>query len=54
MVYIVADGKKHFTPSCKIVNEYGKQNVKIELIANYPCHSKEELLKLQGFHIQNT
>ena len=27
---------------------------KIELIENYPCLGSEELLKREGFHIQNT
>ena len=26
---------------------------KMELIENHPCHSKQELLKREGFHIQN-
>ena len=25
---------------------------KMELIENHPCHSKQELLKREGFHIQ--
>ena len=34
-------------------DEYGVQNCKIELIENYPCTSKEELFKREGFYILN-
>ena len=45
--------QKH-TKSIDIFREYGIDNVKIELIENYPCESKEELLKREGFYIQTT
>ena len=51
---IYAHGKKHLSTSYKISSEYGKENIKAEMIENYPCHSKEDLLKRDGFHIQNT
>ena len=37
-------GKKHFSTVYKI----------FDLAANYPCHSKQALLKREGFHIQST
>ena len=51
---IYLGGKKHFTTVYKIFNEYGKENCKLDLVANYPCHSKQELLKREGFQIQTT
>ena len=38
----------------KIFNEYGKENCKLDLVSNYPCHSKQALLKRGGFYIQST
>ena len=46
--------KKHLTTVHKIFNEYGNENCKLDLVANYPCHSKQELLKREGFQIQTT
>ena len=51
---IYVGGKKHFTTVYKIFQEYGKQKCKLDLVANYPCHSKEALLSREGFHIQST
>ena len=51
---IYVGGKKHFTTVHKIFNEYGKENCKLDLAANYPRHSKQALLKQEGFHIQST
>ena len=34
-------------------DEYGVANCKIELIENYPCNSKEELLRREGEYIKN-
>ena len=51
---IYVGGKKHFTTVHKIFNEYGKENCKLDLVANYPCHSKQAILKREGFHIQST
>ena len=31
-----------------------KKICKLDLAANYPCHSKQALLKREGFHIQST
>ena len=46
--------KKNLTTVYKIFNEYGNENCKLDLVANYPCHSKQALLKRDGFHIQST
>ena len=51
---IYVGGKKHFTTVYKIFNEYGKENCKLDLVANYHCHSKQALLKREGFQIQTT
>ena len=51
---IYVGGKKHSTIVHKIFNEYGKENCKLDLVANYPCHSKQALLKREGFQIQTT
>ena len=50
---IYVGGKKHVTTAYKIFNEYGKENCKLDLVANYPCHSKQALLKQEGVHIQS-
>ena len=34
-------------------DEYGIENCKIELVENYPCNNKEELLKREGYYISN-
>ena len=49
---IYVDGKKHFTTSYQYQMNMEKR--KSELIENYPCLGSEELLKREGFHIQNT
>ena len=36
-----------------IFDKYGIENCKIELVENYPCNSKEELLKREGYYIKN-
>jgi hypothetical protein len=36
------------------LDEFGIENCKIELIENYPCNSKEELLKREGWYIKVT
>ena len=48
---IYVDGKKHFTTSYQYQMNMEKR--KSELIENYPCLGSEELLKGEGFHIQN-
>ena len=42
------------TCSFDLFDEFGVENCKIERIELYPCNSKEELRKREGFHIQNT
>ena len=37
-----------------IFDEFGIENCKIELIENYPCNCKEELLRREGHYIKNT
>ena len=41
------------TSANRLFDEYGKDNCKIELIENYPCENREELLRREGFHIKN-
>ena len=36
-----------------IFNKYGFENCKIELVENFPCASKEELVKREGHYIKN-
>ena len=38
----------------ELFDEFDLTNCKIELIENYPCNSKEELLSREGFYILNT
>ena len=40
------------TRSFDLFQEFGIDNCKIELVENYPCSSKEELLQREGHHIQ--
>ena len=42
------------TRSFSLFDEFGVENCKIEMIELYPCISKEELRKREGFYIQNT
>ena len=37
-----------------LFDEFGMDNCKIELIENFPCQSKEELNKREGFFIMST
>ena len=39
--------------SFRLFDEFGIDNCKIELVENYPCSSKEELFKREGFYIQS-
>lgn len=41
------------TYSSLVFDKHGILNCKIELIENYPCQNKEELLKQEGLHIRN-
>ena len=38
--------------SFKLLDEYGIENCKIELIEAYPCENKEELRKREGYWIK--
>ena len=44
---------KRSMTSFYLFDDVGIDNCKIELIESYPCQSKEELLKREGYHIQN-
>ena len=37
-----------------LFNEFGTDNCKIELIEDYPCNNKQELLKREGYFIKST
>ena len=50
--YLTTNPKKSMT-SFYLFDEMGIDNCKIELIENFPCNNKEELLKREGYHIQN-
>ena len=40
--------------NCRLLfDEYGMENCKIELLEDYPCENKEQLLKREGYYIQN-
>ena len=41
-----------FITSFYLFNEFGIENVKIELLEFFPCNNKEELRKREGFHIR--
>ena len=47
-------GRNKHSNSRVLFDEYGVDNCKIELIEHYPCDSKEQLLRREGYHIQNT
>ena len=44
------EGKKNYISSFKILE---LTSAKIELVENYPCNSKEELLQREGFYIRS-
>ena len=44
-------GNRVDTTASRLFDEFGIKNCKIELIENYPCESKEELLKREGHFI---
>ena len=46
--------KADCTRSFLLFDEYGVVNCKIELIEEYRCENKSELLRREGHHIQNT
>ena len=41
------------TRSFDLFDEFGIENCKIELVENYPCNSKEELRRREGYYIKN-
>ena len=45
------NGKRMETKCHLLFDEFGVENCRIFLIENFPCNSKEELLKQEGFHI---
>ena len=47
------ENSKCYIRSMLLFDEYGIDNCKIELIENFPCNSREELLKQEGKHIRN-
>jgi hypothetical protein len=51
----LSGGNSHYR--CNVwdmFDEYDLENCKIELIEEFPCENKMQLLKREGFHIQNT
>lgn len=46
-------GRKDCSKSTILFDKYGLDNCKIELIKEFPCNSKEELLFEERKHIQN-
>ena len=47
-------GNIEHTRSFYLFDEFGIENCKIEWIEDYPCNHKQELLKREGYYIQNT
>jgi hypothetical protein len=47
------NGKKGKVTSFVLFDEFGIENCKIELIENFACLCKDELLKKEGEHIKN-
>ena len=47
-------GTVEHTRSFYLFDEYDIENCKIELVENYPCISKSELLAREGHHIRNS
>ena len=46
--------KSKIMTSFIIFEKYGLNNCIIELVENYPCSDKQELLKREGYYIENT
>ena len=46
------DKENRFITSFYLLSKFGIENVKIELLENFPCKNKEELRKREGFHIR--
>jgi hypothetical protein len=49
-----AGKRKSRVTSYELFDKAGIENCKIELLENYPCNSKEELLAREGYWIRNT
>ena len=47
-------GNIEHTRSFYLFDEFGVENCKIEWVEDYPCNNKQELLKREGYYIQNT
>ena len=47
-------GRAKFTTSFELFEEYGVENCKIELIEEYSCDTKEQLLQWEGLYIRQT
>ena len=47
------NGKYHKVSVFDIFDEFGTDSCKIELVELFPCDSKDELRKREGYHIQN-
>ena len=47
------DGKAPYVSSYALFDLYGVDNCKIELIEDYPCESKAQLAKREGYHIRH-
>ena len=45
--------KSNGCASALILNKYGVETCKIELVENYPCDNREELRAREGYYIQN-
>lgn len=45
---------KKFNSSSSIFDKYDMKNIKIELIENYPCNSRLELVSREGYWIRTT
>ena len=48
------NGKVSKIRSYCLFDEYGVNNCKIELIENFPCNTKDELRKREGYYIKET
>ena len=46
--------KQQHTRSVYLFDEFGVENCKIELLENFPCETKEQLLRREGEYIKNT
>ena len=48
------EGKRRNITVFKLLDKYGVENCKIELLENYPCNGREELMKKEGERIRST